>query len=61
MPNFSLRGELEPIATASWAERVAALVPGARLATVPGTANTYPSGAPAQLSELLPAHLLHDT
>jgi pimeloyl-ACP methyl ester carboxylesterase len=61
VPTLVLRGGREPIATAAWAERVAALVPGGRLDTVPGAPHTYGFAAPGPLSDVLRRNLLGRT
>ena len=58
VPTLVRRGAREPIAPASWAKRVAALVPGGQLATVPGAAHTYTYAEPGRFSDVLCHHLL---
>lgn len=58
VPTLVLRGAREPIAPSSWAEKVTALVPDARLATVAGAAHTYVYATPGPLDEVLRPYVL---
>lgn len=53
VPTLVVRGELDTIAPQDWTERVAALVPGGRLAVIPKVPHTVPYNAPSQFAELL--------
>ncbi|PLS74809.1 MAG: alpha/beta hydrolase [Actinobacteria bacterium] len=55
VPTLVVRGELDTISTRSWAERIADLLPLARLAVIPGAPHTVTYSAPVEFSELIRA------
>lgn len=59
-PTLVVRGELDPIVDASWAERVAGLLPRGRLAVIPGAPHNVNYKTPRELSRLLLAFLEDD-
>lgn len=52
-PTLVVRGELDPIVDASWAERAASLLPRGRLAVMPGAPHNVNYKTPRELADIL--------